>query len=207
MRRKRKKRKDERQSKKTQKEIQKAQKKTGESKKSSAKKSTGRKSSTSTSSDAHTAPNELGTNPSGTTEDTIAVSTQGNEFTNEPPVNGGCASSSGETDPPVTICLEPSLDTEVTNPTSSATLAAPGDQGVGIRKRIRGVQIEEAIKPKRAKGESNSLDAPCLYCSELFSLSKPGEQWVQCAGCKMWAHESCADISPDGSFVCELCSH
>ncbi|KAJ8895869.1 hypothetical protein PR048_001209, partial [Dryococelus australis] len=34
----------------------------------------------------------------------------------------------------------------------------------------------------------------CNYCTELFSNSLPGEGWLQCVACRMWAHDACASI-------------
>lgn len=39
----------------------------------------------------------------------------------------------------------------------------------------------------------------CLVCVEAYSDSLPGEQWVQCTGCRDWAHGAGA------SYVCMNC--
>lgn len=47
-------------------------------------------------------------------------------------------------------------------------------------------------------------DAVCLFCESLFSEDKPGELWVQCLVCQMWAHNECAGSERD-SYVCDFC--
>ena len=49
----------------------------------------------------------------------------------------------------------------------------------------------------------SSEDVSCLVCSELFSASMPGEEWVQCAFCYKWSHEACTDGSTH--YLCHLC--
>lgn len=31
-----------------------------------------------------------------------------------------------------------------------------------------------------------------MECTESYSASKPGEEWIQCITCKLWAHSKCA---------------
>ena len=43
----------------------------------------------------------------------------------------------------------------------------------------------------------------CLVCMEPYSNSRPGEKWVQCPSCKLWAHDDCI---PGGSYyICKNC--
>ncbi|KAM3963977.1 uncharacterized protein ACR2FA_002014 [Aphomia sociella] len=49
-------------------------------------------------------------------------------------------------------------------------------------------------------------DCACIYCNDLYSRSKPGEGWLQCLQCSLWAHASCADVPRRTKrFICELC--
>lgn len=54
--------------------------------------------------------------------------------------------------------------------------------------------------------DDDSEDCHCLYCTELYSQSKPEEQWVTCQQCKLWAHNECAGVSYKAKqFVCDVC--
>lgn len=54
--------------------------------------------------------------------------------------------------------------------------------------------------------QDDTEDCPCLYCNELYSRSKPGEHWVRCQQCKLWAHTECAGIqNRTKTFICEVC--
>lgn len=49
-------------------------------------------------------------------------------------------------------------------------------------------------------------DAACIFCNELFSLSKNNELWLRCQKCKKWAHAECAGLSKKTkNFICDLC--
>lgn len=55
--------------------------------------------------------------------------------------------------------------------------------------------------------EDDDNDCACIYCNDLFSRSKPGEGWLRCMTCFLWAHASCADVPKKTKrFICELCS-
>ena len=45
----------------------------------------------------------------------------------------------------------------------------------------------------------------CLVCVELYSTSRPIENWVQCIQCKGCVHEECADIGFALIFTCQNC--
>lgn len=54
---------------------------------------------------------------------------------------------------------------------------------------------------------SQNQNGKCLYCNGLFSEDVHGENWIQCASCRQWAHEECAGIEDMVDFfVCELCT-
>lgn len=60
---------------------------------------------------------------------------------------------------------------------------------------------EEELLP-----DNDDEDCPCLYCNELYSLSRPGESWLQCMNCKLWAHCECAGLSKNSKiFICDVC--
>ncbi|KAF2890002.1 hypothetical protein ILUMI_16171, partial [Ignelater luminosus] len=43
----------------------------------------------------------------------------------------------------------------------------------------------------------------CLECTESYADSVPGEQWIQCITCKLWAHSKCAR----GNLMFFECKH
>ena len=66
----------------------------------------------------------------------------------------------------------------------------------------RALVVSKKAKPAPVKDDDA---CPCLLCGEPFSNSLPGEKWVQCTACKMWAHENCT--SGDKCFVCDHCQY
>ena len=64
----------------------------------------------------------------------------------------------------------------------------------------RALVVSKKAKPAPVNDDNS---CPCLLCGEPFSNSLPGEKWVQCTACKMWAHENCT--SGDKWFVCDHC--
>lgn len=48
----------------------------------------------------------------------------------------------------------------------------------------------------------------CLYCTQTWDKDKPGEKWMRCIKCLMWAHEICAGLNEKDTwktFVCDRC--
>lgn len=59
---------------------------------------------------------------------------------------------------------------------------------------------------KSKKSKENIEDAPCAFCGELFSQSKPKERWIRCMVCQQWAHTLCAGVlDRSNTFICDLC--
>lgn len=54
------------------------------------------------------------------------------------------------------------------------------------RKKIRKTQSDDDVSSDEAE------DVPCLVCMESYSKSLPGDDWIQCTKCKMWAHTRCS---------------
>lgn len=49
-------------------------------------------------------------------------------------------------------------------------------------------------------------DTACIFCNELFSRSKPNEEWICCLSCKKWAHCECAGCHfKTKQYICDLC--
>ena len=50
-------------------------------------------------------------------------------------------------------------------------------------------------------------DPNCIFCSELFSMSRAKEKWAQCTSCNEWAHIECAGLAKNfTAFVCDFCN-
>ena len=64
----------------------------------------------------------------------------------------------------------------------------------------RALVVSKKAKPAPVNDDDS---CPCLLCGEPFRNSLPGEKWVHCTACKMWAHENCT--SGDKCFVCDHC--
>ena len=59
--------------------------------------------------------------------------------------------------------------------------------------------------PRPSSSAQNGLtEAFCIMCQESFSESRPGEKWVQCVKCMLWAHENC--VTKSKRFLCFDCS-
>ena len=72
--------------------------------------------------------------------------------------------------------------------------------------------IKPTAKQLKVKGsKSNDMvnnsnsDTECLICGELFSKSRPKEQWIQCLECGDWCHYDCTSGESSRGFVCEFC--
>lgn len=73
-----------------------------------------------------------------------------------------------------------------------------------VTKTIFQEDSEEENLPNYAQDDEE--DCACIYCNDLYSRSKPGEDWLRCLKCSHWAHASCADVSKRTKrFICELC--
>ena len=75
------------------------------------------------------------------------------------------------------------------------------------RVRTRGGITTRARAPRTRGGSMavNSRSSPdqvcmCIYCHELYQ-EPPTEDWLQCAECTKWFHESCGN----GFNICDLC--
>ena len=49
-----------------------------------------------------------------------------------------------------------------------------------------------------------NIGCTCIVCGEDYENSKPGETWVMCAACQMWAHEECTPKEGD-ACLCDGC--
>lgn len=71
-----------------------------------------------------------------------------------------------------------------------------GEKSTGARKDRKGKgkkALREANKEESDDYESDEDETFCLECTESYSSSILGEEWVQCTGCKLWAHTKCVN--------------
>lgn len=48
-------------------------------------------------------------------------------------------------------------------------------------------------------------DVECMFCLELFSKDREGEEWIRCCKCYKWGHEKCANSFKTKMFICDFC--
>ena len=58
---------------------------------------------------------------------------------------------------------------------------------------------------KRSKPSKKVKHSVLIVCEEPYSESDPGETWMQCVYCKLWAHECCVSHSLRITFRCQHC--
>ena len=68
---------------------------------------------------------------------------------------------------------------------------------------VADVQMEIAVSISVANASTNV----CMFCSENFLDSLPGEEWIQCCKCELWCHEEYANIHTAYYFICDNCKN
>ncbi|KAK4873114.1 hypothetical protein RN001_015143 [Aquatica leii] len=64
------------------------------------------------------------------------------------------------------------------------------------------------IQDESSEESDSASDVDCLYCVSKYSASRGGEGWIQCQGCRNWAHEECAGIDDfEDEFLCLICNN
>lgn len=58
-------------------------------------------------------------------------------------------------------------------------------------------------QPRRSTSSEEEEDCFCIECQGPWSERKPGEDWVQCKKCLLWAHFSCAKMN--AFYKCSNC--
>ncbi|KAK4887463.1 hypothetical protein RN001_003734 [Aquatica leii] len=59
------------------------------------------------------------------------------------------------------------------------------------------------LQDESSEESDSASDVDCLYCVSKYSASRGGEGWIQCQGCRNWAHEECAGIDDfEDEFLC-----
>lgn len=49
-----------------------------------------------------------------------------------------------------------------------------------------------------------NASAPCTFCNTIYCNDRPGEPWVQCQSCDLWAHVACGGSEGD-YYICDFC--
>ena len=80
-----------------------------------------------------------------------------------------------------------------------------------VRSKRKLFEKDQANKKKLATSSKETgqeeENVECLFCKELYSSSKPGENWVLCSVCKNWANEICSfDSETHDVFICDFCT-
>ena len=81
-----------------------------------------------------------------------------------------------------------------------------------LRKRLSQKKPKTLKKRKRAPNKKliyssdEDDDVLCLLCMGPYSCSRPGENWLQCVGCRNWSHEDCAAVSGGRNYLRHNCN-
>ncbi|XP_031328877.1 uncharacterized protein LOC116159918 [Photinus pyralis] len=67
----------------------------------------------------------------------------------------------------------------------------------------KGIKKMKTTKKPKVSSDEDEEEYYCLVCMESYGTSRPGEDWLQCTGCKMWAHEACT--AGDPFYLCHNC--
>ncbi|CAH1992695.1 unnamed protein product [Acanthoscelides obtectus] len=60
--------------------------------------------------------------------------------------------------------------------------------------------LSSYISPKQCADYTTE----CIFCQEMFTMSKSREVWVKCVICNGWAHEACTSCEGD-IYICGFC--
>lgn len=97
------------------------------------------------------------------------------------------------------------IDQQKAKPSSSTNCLLSKDAAFD-KQNIRAPPSEKNKTVSKAKGKDFIDDTICLYCTDKFENSRPGETWIRCRLCLAWAHNECAGVSKSLiEFICELC--
>ena len=101
--------------------------------------------------------------------------------------------------PPTKLCLSKKRQSGIL--WRSALLKKRRKMSYGKKK------TKKSNKKRRQRDITGSSDEdedwPCLICCEPYSRTRPGDVWVQCQVCHLWAHEESSPGLPQ--FVCANC--
>jgi hypothetical protein len=86
-----------------------------------------------------------------------------------------------------------------------------GKKAKGTKRRLMSsASSKQTCKKRTDTAHKDDTDEEqewfCLVCTEPYSNSRPGENWVQCTECKGWAHTECtSNGSTTFVYVCQNC--
>lgn len=73
-----------------------------------------------------------------------------------------------------------------------------------VKKKV--LQDDSSNDEMPVESNDDDDDDACLYCNELFSLSRSREKWIRCQDCNKWCHSECAGVSNKvKQFICDIC--
>ncbi|CAH1979532.1 unnamed protein product [Acanthoscelides obtectus] len=74
---------------------------------------------------------------------------------------------------------------------SSSESDGEGHSDKKIHRKLGRKNKKKNIKKRQLPSDTEEDDCFCLVCTESYSDSLPGEEWIQCSSCRAWAHINC----------------
>ena len=66
--------------------------------------------------------------------------------------------------------------------------------------KVKAAKVSAVKRTANKSGKATKTVYSCLVCNESVD-----HDWIQCAPCKQWAHEACANISNPKYYYCDNC--
>ena len=98
------------------------------------------------------------------------------------------------------------------SPKSHGRVTARKEKASKVSKRSRTPKNDKGAKSTSKGHREVEVDnTHCLFCKKCFSSpedDKPNDDWLRCASCNNWAHETCAEtwgVIGDDDYLCKSC--